>query len=195
MSITYTDPDSGSSSSLKVTLPDNVFKELSDYAEANSVTKSDVIRESLRDRMNNDLQWKSRRFLFKKTNPYNPDDTKEILKSSSKGTLVKIVAYHQDTPSLAQGLVCYLVRYDDSHVYIEVPNQYPSTTFLNNDTSDVSMCHGFLSVPEKIDLPNTGWGVPQYSLIYKLPFEFIWDIDKNRNPYPALPIAPPPLTW
>lgn len=177
------DPDSAVSSSLKVTLPENVFNELSTYSEANSFSKSDVIREAVKEKIARDRSWTNRLFLFKKQSLTHQDDVYDLiesLKMAKKGALIKIAASKDDIPSLADAFICYLVKYDAQHAYVEIPSQYPAT-FLDKDVQDISMCAGTLSVPKEIRAPDLYTLLPG-SFIHKVPLSHIWGIDCRIEP-------------
>ena len=177
------DPDSAVSSSLKVTLPENVFNELSTYSEANSFSKSDVIREAIKEKIGRDNSWINRLFLFPKQTKNAQDDIANIIESlkiAKKGALIKIAANKDDMPSVASALICYLVKYDDQHVYVEIPSQYPAT-FLNKDVQDISMCSGTLSVPKEIRAPDL-YPFLSGTFIHTVPLSHIWGIDCKIEP-------------
>lgn len=177
------DPDSAVSSSLKVTLPENVFNELSTYSEANSFSKSDVIREAVKEKIARDSAWAKRLFLFSKQTSTPKDDVANILESlkmAKKGALIKIAASKDDIPSLAAALICYLVKYDEQYAYVEIPSQYPAT-FLDKDVQEISMCAGTLSVPKEIRNPDLNSLLPG-SFIHKIPLGHIWGIDCRIEP-------------
>lgn len=177
------DPDSAVSSSLKVTLPENVFNELSIYSEANSFSKSDVIKEAVKEKIARDSAWAKRVFLFSKQTLTPKDDESnlvESLKMAKKGALIKIAASKDDIPSLAAAFICYLVKYDAQHAYVEIPSQYPAT-FLDKDIQDISMCAGTLSVPKEIRAPDLYSLLPG-SFIHKVPLSHIWGIDCRVEP-------------
>ena len=177
-------PDSTLSYPLKVTLPQNIFDELSDYADANAMTKSDVIKDAVKEKLRYDEGWRDRLYFFKSLNQYDNADTLEALHTAPKGSLIKMASHETDIPHIAKSLICNLVKYDKTHVYIEVPSRRLFSSIMDDDVSSISMMEGTLSVPtlvegEPIDLLSRR--KPRYNLIYKLPLEYIWQIDENKS--------------
>lgn len=177
-------PDSALSYPLKVTLPQNVFDELSDYADANSMTKSDVIRDAVKEKLRYDEEWRDRIYVFKSLKQYDNADTLEVLHTAPKGSLIKIASHETDIPNIAQGLICNLVKYDKTHVYVEVPSRKLFSAVMDDDVSNIAMIEGTLIVPKLVEVEPMNLlshRKRRYNLIYKLPLEYIWQIDENKS--------------
>lgn len=95
-------PDAALSYPLKATLPQNIFEELSDYADAKSMTKSDVIKEAIKEKLRYDEAWRDRIYVFKSLDKHDNADTLEALHSAPKGSLIKIASHETDIPNIAK---------------------------------------------------------------------------------------------
>lgn len=179
-----TEPDSSVTSALKVTLPENVFNDLSAYAEALSYSKSDVIKEAVREKISRDNAWRNKIYLFKKQSLNEESmiaDVKESLKMAKKGALVKVAVNSVDQPNNAGGWIFYLARYDNDFVYLELPILGVPSTTMDASTNDISLESGTLSVP--IETSIQGVFGPNIQLTYKVPLSYVWNIECN----PVLP--------
>lgn len=176
------EPDLSTTSAFKVTLPDNVFRDLSDYADALSFTKSDVIKEAIKEKISRDTAWLKRIFVFRKQedNTEFSLDLIESLKLAKKGALIKVAGCYSDKPANADGWIFQLIKFDDEFVYIEPPFGMPAT-FLDTGVNDISLEKGALLVPEITISPGV-LGTTITQMIYKVPHRFVWGIDCNRNP-------------
>lgn len=178
------EPDSSVTSALKVTLPENVFNDLTAYAEALSYSKSDVIKEAVRERISRDNAWNNRVYLFKKQSVSENDtilDLKKSLKMAKKGALVKVAVNRVDQPNNAGGWIFYLARYDNDFVYLELPILGVPSTTMDASTNDISLESGTLVVPMETSIQGV-FG-PNIQLTYKVPLSYVWNIECN----PVLP--------
>lgn len=178
------EPDSSVTSALKVTLPENVFNDLTAYAEALSYSKSDVIKEAVRERISRDNAWNNRVYLFKKQSVSESDtilDLKKSLKMAKKGALVKVAVNRVDQPNNAGGWIFYLARYDNDFVYLELPILGVPSTTMDASTNDISLESGTLVVPMETSIQGV-FG-PNIQLTYKVPLSYVWNIECN----PVLP--------
>lgn len=178
----YPEVDSSVTSALKVTLPENIFNDLTLYAEAMSYSKSDVIKEAVREKIAGDNAWKNRFYAFKKQRVNEKDyiaDLKESLKMAKKGALVKIALHRQDQPNNAAACICHLAKYDKDFVYLEISPVAPYS-FMDFTTNDVSLESGTLVVPEEV--VSQGMLTTIHQFIYKVPLIYVWDIDCNPSP-------------
>jgi len=174
------EPDSSVTSALKVTLPENVFNDLSAYAEALSYSKSDVIKEAVREKISRDNAWNNKIFLFKKQSIKEIDtiaNLKESLKMAKKGALIKVAVNRVDQPNNAAGWIFYLARYDNDFVYLELPILGIPSTNMDASTNDVSLESGTLVVP--IETSIQGVFGPNMQLTYKVPLSYVWNIECN----------------
>lgn len=174
------EPDSSVTSALKVTLPENVFNDLSVYAEALSYSKSDVIKEAVREKIARDNVWNNRIYLFKKQMHNESDmiaDLKESLKMAKKGALVKVAVNRVDQPNNAGGWIFYLAKYDNDFVYLELPILGIPSTSMDVSTQDISLEGGTLLVPNEDAMQ--GMLGPTIQLTYKVPLSYVWNIDCN----------------
>jgi len=184
--------DKSTTSAFKVTLPDNVFQELTDYSDALSLTKSDVIKEAVREKIGRDSTWLSKIFLFKK-HGVNQDyvaDLQECLKVAKRGALIKVAGSYDTRAAYANGWIFQLISFDNDSVQIEPTAALPPT-FLDNLTNEISMEKGTLLVP-KIAYTQGLYGTPVSHMTYQVPLEYVWGIDCNITPAPnTAPLALP----
>jgi len=179
------EPDSSITSALKVTLPENVFNDLSIYADALSYSKSDVIKEAIRDKISNDNAWANKMFMFKKQWHKQEDmiaDLKESLKMAKKGALVKVAVNRVDQPNNSAGWIFYLAKYDNDYVHLELPMLGVPSTTMDASTSEVSLECGTLVVPSEII--TQGMLGPITQLTYKVPLSYVWSIECNPSQPP-----------
>jgi len=178
----FQEPDSSKTTAIKITLPDNVIKELEIYSDANEQTKSDVIRDAIKLKVGTDEAWLNKLYLFKMQVTDIKSYYIDRLSRATIGSLIKIVANKNNMPNLASAYICNLVRYDDEYVYVEIPNLYPVTS-ISTDVNNISMASGTIIVPEihkKENLLVSGW--TQSMFVYRIPFDYIWEIEIDRQP-------------
>jgi len=92
---------------LKVTIPDDLNDELSAYASGYNTSKSEVVRNSVANYMNNDPRWIHRQYFFR---PRRPRVSFEALKECDG--FVQVACFPKDLPRNAYGLSAKLLKYD-----------------------------------------------------------------------------------
>lgn len=170
---------------LKITLTELLSKNLTDYAKANSKSKTEVIKDALQRLLSTDQTWNSRAYFFKKAKQTEANELLKRLKQAPKGTLIKVASSKQDTPDSAYMLIGNLVKVDGSNVLLEFANSYRPTSLTNNilnDPNAISLCTGTLVVPIS-EIIESGWSIPQNRYLYEINIDLIWDIDDQPQTF------------
>lgn len=175
--------DSSVSAAIKVTLPENVMRDLSEYCEALSLTKSDVIKSAIKEYIRDDDFWAERLFFFSPIRDHEGHDIHNIhedLQDARKGWCVTVAVSSQDDPTSAEALRGDLIKVDGEYVHIKLSTlhiSYESSEYLQ----EIKMVSGSLSIPYAITdssrRRSRRRSLPE--CIYKIHRSLIWDIDKH----------------
>lgn len=175
--------DGGKASALKITLPEMLSKELGDFASSNGLSKSEVIQDAIRQKLQTDPAWGWRLFFFKRRSP-NPSEANwlKALVSSAQGALFKFAVCNQDIPHLAQMWVGSFVKVSGRNVHFQfLP--YRPTPLLNssyNDAHEIQLADGKLVVPTihpSSFVPMGHQANPQLIYIFSIDISYVWDVD------------------
>jgi hypothetical protein len=182
----FEDVDQGRSAPLKVTFPETLMADLAAYAEAKGLSKSEILKQALTERLERDLTWQRRTHFFKRREPkISTKDMLEGLSRAPKGSLVKVAIGALDNPTTANIYIGSLVKTAGKVVHIEFPYSFRATTLqdsMHNDHNDVALSSGGLVIPSENSLSVAGLGWNNVQYVYAIDVNYIWEVDLSAPP-------------
>lgn len=172
--------DDRNSHPVKIHLPSKLIEELNIYCDKTQKSKSEVIRDYLRQGLEMNPVWVNRLYFFKKRNIENIEKIKTFLKSPSLNTPIKIACSSKNDPSQAQLCIGYLNKVDEDNLTLFIPSHldYYLSDFLTNahhQLSDIFTSKGHLCIPESQEVINI-FNYNELRLTYTIPMDYIWDV-------------------
>jgi hypothetical protein len=191
MKMDYDDAsDQGKSAPLKVTFPEALMADLAAYSEARGVSKSEILKQALINRLDYDPTWQRRTYFFKRReSKISAKELVDGLSKAPKGSLVKVAIGPVDNPTNANIYIGSLVKTSGKVAYVEFPYAFRATGLqesMNSDHLEVALSSGCLVVPVENSSSIAGVGWPQLQYIYAVDVSYIWDVDLS---------SPPPTTY
>ncbi|XUK74061.1 ribbon-helix-helix domain-containing protein [Erwinia rhapontici] len=168
---------------MKISIPEKLHTSISNFSTYAGVSKSEFARAAFIAYLENSPVWKARSYFFQPNEKFRASQTESIeekLKSSSKGSLIKVAALQIDSPDRANMIVGNLVRIKGRQISFDVPHNHRPTHIAQSiyeDGNNVKLVSGFLVVP-LVDNVST-FGVDSQRFIYTVDIDYIWDVDTN----------------
>lgn len=163
---------SGKGTGFKITFPEKLGKDLSDFADAKGVTKSEIVRFALENFLQNDQTWTRRGYFFKQREPKK--NTAELLNellSAPKGSSVFVAVSYVDNPHEAEIWTCDLIKVNKQTIYVSFRTQW----FRGySEKQNIALTDGVLVIPD--EQPSNSNFSSTLNYIYALDVAYIWDV-------------------
>jgi hypothetical protein len=169
---------SGKGRGFKITFPEKLGKDLSDFANAKGITKSEAVKLALEDFLQHEETWKKRGYFFKQREPKkNTAELLNDLSSAPKGSSVFVAVSYVDNPHEAEIWTCDLIKVDKQTIYVSFRNE----AFRSySEKQNIALTDGALVIPE--EQPSNSHFFSTFNYIYALNVAYIWDVENSIMP-------------